>query len=387
MMNEDVNPTKQITVLQVLPELVSGGVERGTIEIAKAGVEAGFKMVVASAGGTMEKQLDAVGAKHVYAPLESKNPFTIFANKKQIKWIIDSEGVDIVHARSRAPAWSAYLATKDGSAKFITTFHGTYGRKNAFKRWYNGVMTKGERVIAISEHISRHMKENYAVPDDRITLIHRGVDLDYFNPDAVSQERIDVLKEKWRLTESWPIILMPARVTRWKGHDLLISALALMDKGEDFYCVMVGNAAGHEEYLSELNRGIGSAGLSDKVKIVAAVDDMPAAYAMAKIVVSASIEPEAFGRVAIEAQAMGKPIVATDLGGSKETVIHGETGRLVSPMFPKDMAEGLEKGITLDQIYQKDVAGVNRKHIVDNFSAKKMCDATLNVYRELMGQA
>lgn len=377
---------KKPVLLQVLPSLSSGGVERGTVEIAKAARNAGFESFVASSGGEMVKQLEEDGIKHLQLPLASKNPITIFKNVDAIRRIIYENKVDIVHARSRAPAWSAYFACKPMNCRFVTTFHGFYSTSFPFKKLYNSVMTKGEMVVAISQFISEHMKKVYKTPEDKIRVIYRGVDMEYFNPETVDEERVRKLKDKWSLTENWPIILMPGRITRWKGQDFLLRALSRL-KNMEFYCVLLGDTSKHKRYYEELLKEISLYKMEKNVMIVGSTDDMPAAYKMADVVVSASQEPEAFGRVAVEAQAMGKPVVATNLGGSKETVIHGETGRLVEILTTDEMATGIKKGIKVDKMARERIAEKARNHIKSNFSLETMAGKTLEVYRELLDKS
>ncbi len=384
-MNKEVNSTAQPSILQVLPRLESGGVERGTLEIAKAAKEDGMKSMVASAGGKLVAQLEGMSVEHITLPLDSKNPIVMFQNISKLKDIIKKHNIEVVHARSRAPAWSAYFATKGTKAHFITTFHGVYGHGWFFKRLYNSVMFRGEVVIAISKFISEHLQRVYRVKEEKIRLVYRGVDMDYFDPEKVSTERVDFLRQKWHLRDCWPIVVMPARVTRWKGHHLLISALSQLPKGMQFYCIMVGNITGHEHYFDELNQEVDRNNLSDHVKMVSSENDMPAVYALADVVVSASVRPEAFGRVAVEAQAMGKPIIATDLGGSKETIIHEKTGRLVDFMYSREMAKAIERALYLSEENKQNIASTNRQHVEENFSMRQMCDKTLAIYRKVAG--
>lgn len=376
--------TKQPVLLQVLPALETGGVERGTVEIAKAAAQAGFRSLVASSGGRMERQLANAGAEHILLPLKSKNPLQIKSNAKLLVHAIEDYGVDIVHARSRAPAWSAYRATQKTGAHFVTTFHGYYSTKGPGKKHYNSVMTKGDRVVAISRFVAEHMKKTYHVPEEKITIIHRGVDMEYFDPARVEEERVAALREKWRLMEPWPVILMPGRMSRWKGQDFLLKAASRINERQ-FYCVLVGDMYSHPKYVKDLRNQMITMQLEKHVRLEDTIDDMPAAYKLANVVVSASRKPEAFGRIAVEAQAMGKPVVATDIGGSKETIIHGETGRLVDSQFSSEMAEGLEKGILLGGMDQENLSQTIRAHVAQNFSMQSMCDKTLALYRELLG--
>jgi len=379
------SPDKKPVLLQVLPALISGGVERGTVEIARAAAQAGFESLVASAGGPMVRQIEQAGAKHFELPLDSKNPLTIYGNISLLRDIIYRNKVDIVHARSRAPAWSAYYAAKSMNCHFVTTFHGFYSNGFPFKKSYNSIMTKGERVIAISNFIAEHIKSQYKIPDDKIRVVHRGVDMDYFDPEKVDEERVKKLREKWRLTEDWPVIFLPGRITRWKGQEFFIRALSRVDN-MSFYCVMAGDSSGHRKYFQELMKSISLYRMEKNIRLVPAEDDMPAAYKLAHVVVSASQRPEAFGRVVVEAQAMGRPVVATAIGGSKETIIHGDTGRLVDMITTEEMAQGVKKGISISNEQRERIAVKNRQHIAENFSLDVMCRKTIEVYHELLGK-
>ncbi len=376
-------PTKTPVLLQVVPSLDSGGVERGTCEIAKAAVKKGFRSLVISSGGKMVKTIEDSGTEHILYPLDTKNPLAIRKNAKGLHDIIKDYGVDIVHARSRAPAWSAYKAAKKAECHFITTFHGFHSGNSILKRKYNSIMAKGEKVIAVSNFMKDYIIKNFGLPEEMIEVIHRGVDLDYFNPDIIPDTRLQPLREAWRIEKDYPIIFMPGRITRWKGQDFLLNALSRLDN-TPYYCVIAGSSGKNSDYRRELMDMVIKSQLEKKVRIVDDIVDIPAAYKLADVVVSASTRGEAFGRIAVEAQAMGCPVVATDLGGSKETIIHGETGRLVSTFTSGEMAEGLQKGIELDQFARKDLALVTRKHIEDNFSLDLMCNKTFDLYRRIL---
>ena len=264
------------TVLQVLPALVTGGVERGTMDIAKALVDNGFRSLVVSAGGPLAKSIEHDGSKHITMPLNSKNPWHIFNNISKLVELIKKEKVDIVHARSRGPAWSAYFAAKKTGCKFITTFHGSYGMQNRIKRLYNSVMVKGKRVIAVSEFISDYIKKYYPdISKEKITVIHRGVDTKVFDPNNVGFERINILAKKLRLPDDKIIIVMPARITRWKGQLVLIRALATLSK-KQFHCIIVGDIQDNMNYYNEMLELMGEFGLDNNIAFAGAVRDMPA---------------------------------------------------------------------------------------------------------------
>jgi len=373
-----------VTVLQVLPALGgSGGVERGTVEIAGCINAQGWRSLVASSGGERVYQLQRAGAEHIELPLHSKNPLTIWANISKLVKLIKAENVDIVHARSRAPAWSAYYACKRTDTAFVTTFHGTYSISTAAKRFYNSVMTRGDRVIAISKFIAGHLKQMYGAPGDIIRVIHRGVDLDSFDSNVVSAERVVKLASTWRLEDGYPVVMLPGRLTRWKGQTVFIEAIAALGR-KDIRCVLVGSDQGRTGYRKELERLIERNDLSSVVRIVDHCDDMPAAYMLADVVVSASTDPEAFGRVVVEAQALGRPVVAPDHGGACETIVHGQTGWLVKPGDKDELAAALGEALGLSDTERQAFADRTTASVRDNFSKATMCTKTLSVYREVL---
>jgi glycosyltransferase involved in cell wall biosynthesis len=361
----------------------SGGVERGTVEIAQAIVEAGGRAIVASAGGPRVHELTRARAEHVIMPLNSKNPLTMYANIERLVKLIEEQGVDIVHVRSRAPAWSTYFAAKRAGVPMVTTFHGTYSTGNYFKRRYNRIMTRGERVIAISGFIAGHARQNYGVPLGKIRIIHRGVDLSRFDPRKVTAQRVANLATDWRLPDGMPVVMLPGRLTRWKGQRVFIEAMAMLGR-QDVRCLLVGSDQGRDEYRRELENLVAARGLGGIVRIVDHCDDMPAAYMLTDVVVSASTDPEAFGRVVVEAQAMGRPVIATDHGGARETVIEGKTGRLVPPGDPVALAAAIEQVIGMDENARRELAETTLANVRENFSNQAMCSKTLDVYEEVL---
>jgi glycosyltransferase involved in cell wall biosynthesis len=377
------------TVLQVLPALGSatgaaGGVERGTVDVAKALVAAGWNAVVASEGGPLARELDRVGAKHVTLPLASKNPFVMRQNVGRLRALIAAEGVDIVHARSRAPAWSAEAAAKREGAHFVTTFHGAYGSGSPLKRAYNAVMTRGERVIAISHFIAIHMRDTYKTDAQRIRVIHRGVEIAHFDPARVSQERIIQLAAAWRLPEDRRIVMLPARLSRWKGHGLLLEAMARLGR-RDLFALFVGVGSGSESLREELEAQIVRHGLGASVRLIDDCRDMPAAYMLADVVVAPSTQPEAFGRTVTEAQAMGRPVIAADHGGARETVIPDVTGWLATPGDAADWAAAIDHAVSLGLDAREELAHAAIANVRANFTNEVMCARTIDVYRELVG--
>ena len=374
------------TIVQIIPELGPGGAEQGTIDIAAEIIRSGARSIVISNGGARVHELGRVGAEHINLPVHSKNPLTMLRNIKKIRKIIRNNNVDIVHARSRAPAWSAWRACETTQAKFMTTCHAPYnigGKK--LKLFYNSVMAKGVRVIAISNHVRNYLIENYKIDQSNIRLIHRGVQLEKFNPSVVTPAQLINLSKEWRIPDDVSIVMLPGRITRWKGHHVLIDAMVKLNRKEIF-CVLIGSDQGRKEYREELESAISEKGLEGQIRIIDHCSDMPAAYMMSTVVVSASIDPEGFGRIPIEAQAMGRPIIATDHGGAQETIVKNETGWLVPPNDSSALAEAIGQAIDLTQA-QKDVLSHQAmEHIAHNFSLNKMADETLNVYAELLNE-
>jgi len=370
-------------ILQVLPELVTGGVERGTVDIAGAIAQAGGRSLVASEGGRMANELHRVGAEHITLPLATKSPFAIRRNARRLADVIRANGVDIVHARSRAPAWSALFASRRTGTHFITTFHGTYNLGPPFKKLYNSVMTRGERVIAISQFIADHMVKNYKTDPAKIRVIYRGVNMEIFDPQKVPAVRVIQLANQWRLPDGIPVVLLPARLTRWKGQALLIEALARLGDG-NVRCLLVGDDQGRTKYRRELERLVHRRNLDSVVHIVGECSDMPAAYKLADVVVSASTDPEAFGRVMVEAQAMGKPVVGAAHGASEELILPGQTGWLFEPGNVEQLASALATALSLDTGARELLSNAAIENVQVRFSKARMCNDTLNLYREIL---
>lgn len=371
------------TVLQVLPRLVQGGVERGTVDVAAALVAAGWNALVASEGGPMVRELERVGARHLTLPLASKNPFVIRANVDRLAALIALHDVDIVHARSRAPAWSARYAAKRTGRHFVTTFHNAYGRGSVLKHHYNAVMASGERVIAISNFVGEYAASVYGVPPERLRIIPRGVDVTRFDPDTVSPERMIRLMRAWRLPDGAHTVLLPGRLTRWKGQLVFIEAMARL-KRPDVHALILGS--GDQRYRNELEAAIAASSGGATFRFVDDCADMAAAYMLADVVVSASTSPEGFGRVIIEAQAMGRPVIATAHGGAQETIIPGETGWLVPPGDPAALASALALALDQDEGARLAMSQREIAHVRAHFTSALMAARTLAVYGELLPQ-
>ncbi|MEQ9643622.1 MAG: glycosyltransferase family 4 protein [Alphaproteobacteria bacterium] len=369
------------TVLQVLPALVGGGVERGTLEIANGLIAAGWRAVVASAGGPMVPVLEHAGAVHVTLPLDRKDPFAIRRNVGRLRDVIAEHRVDLVHARSRAPAWSAYWAAGAAHVPFVTTYHSPYGDR-WWKRGYNGVMARGVRVIAISEYLAGEVRHRHKLPPERLVTIPRGVDLASFNPGAVGGQRIAKLAQQWRLPDDAGVVMLPGRLTRWKGQEVLLRAAAQLNRA-DVVVVLVGGEHGDGGYRDELEALAEKLGIAARLRLVGDCRDMPAALMLADVVVSASTEPEGFGRVMAEALAMGRPVVASDHGGARE-IVGAEAGWLVPPGDAASLAEALDAALGLDDDTRRQLAQVARARVERQFSLAAMQAATLDVYRDVL---
>ena len=377
---------KKPVVLQVLPELETGGVELGTVEVASELTKHGIKNFVASKGGRMEHDLHKLGVPHFTLNLKSKNPFIILQNAKKLEAFIRENDINIVHARSRAPAWSAYLAAKRAGVHYMTTFHGTYGLGPwGLKKIYNKVMVLGERVIVISNHIKNHVLKNYKVDENKLRLIFRCVNPERFSPESVSQERIIQKVKEYNIPDDKPVLFLGGRITRWKGQHLLLEALSKM-KNQEYYCIIAGDEQGRAEYFKNLMALAKKYNLGNKVGIYGKVLDMPAAMMVADVILSTAIEPEAFGRIAVEGQAMGKIVVASNIGGSLDSIIDGVTGKLYQFDNPQALADALDWALGLSLTQKKKIAAAAQKNVRENFTKEIMCDKTIKVYQELLAE-
>jgi glycosyltransferase involved in cell wall biosynthesis len=372
---------KPLTVVQMLPDLHSGGVERGTLEIADYLVRQGHRSFVISEGGPLVEELEKKGSRHIRLPVGGKSPVTLTAIWP-LRRLMLQEKIDILHLRSRVPAWVGYLAYKSLAPslrpRLVTTFHGFYSI-NA----YSAIMTRGEKIIAVSNTVAAHINASYGVPNHRIQVIHRGFDENLFTPERIDIARTKALKERWALTDTaLPLIMLPGRVSQWKGHDVFIRSLAVI-KELPWTAVCVGNFDGKQTFIRELTALIRGFGLEGRIRFVGHCTDMPAAYLLSDIIVSASsTEPEAFGRVAIEAQAMGKPVVATAHGGRMETVLDGKTGWLVAPGDPKRLASALSEAINRPDLRNR-YGQAALTWTRNRFTVEKMCQETLSLYKAL----
>jgi glycosyltransferase involved in cell wall biosynthesis len=376
------------TLLQVVPELETGGAEQTTVDIARAVVRAGGRCLVATAGGRMEAALAEAGGELVVLPMAAKAPATLALNARRLARLIRAERVSLVHARSRAPAFSALPAARRTGVPIVATYHGIYNARTPLKRWWNGVMTRGDLIIANSEYTREHVIREHGVAPGCVVAIPRGVDLSRFDPDKVSHERVAALCKAWGAEpgDTRPSILLAGRLTRWKGQGLLIDALQRLaaDGGPDFRVFLAGDDQGRKAYRAQLEHTITTGGLSDTVSIVGHTDDMPAAYLVADLAAAPSLEPEAFGRTAVEPQAMGRPVLAADHGGARETVVQSETGWRVKPGDVEAWAQMLGLAVQAGPQRWAEMGAKGRERVRRLYSVEAMCDATLEVYARVL---
>ena len=385
------------TILQIVPRLNAGGAERTTLEIAEAVVRAGGRALVVSEGGRLEQEIEYSGGEVLHAPVASKNPITIWANAGCLADIVRREKVDLIHARSRAPAWSAFSAARRTGVPFVTTYHGAYSASGRLKRFYNSSMLRADRVIANSRFTAERIMELGGVDPARLAVIPRGVDIDLFDPKKVSAGRVNQATSGWGLGENPGLkLLLPARMSPWKGHETAIAAIAMVKgrlgeagaTGQDHGLTLVfcGGAQGREALEKRLRAVSEESGVRAMIHFVGDCADMPAAYAWADAVLTPSTEPEAFGRVAVEAGAMEKPVIASRHGGARETVIDRETGFLSAPGDAKALAAAIEQVWAMPSSARRVMGEKARARMASLFSSAAMCDATLGVYRSLLAE-
>jgi glycosyltransferase involved in cell wall biosynthesis len=367
------------SILQVVPSLEAGGVERGTVEVTQAVAQAGGYALVASAGGRMVPQIERAGGHHIVLPLMTKDPVSIWLNARPLRRLIDERGIQLVHARSRAPGWSAYWAARRAGVPFVTTWHGVYGEDFPGKRLYNSVMARGERVIAISRFVAARL-DALGVEAARIRIIPRGVDTTQFDPARVGGDRVHRLAQAWRLPPGAPVIMLPGRLTRWKGGELLLRAVAALPQ-RDVFCVLVGAGS----LGPALEKQAVALGLGGRFRLGGQCDDMPAALMLADVVACPSLKPEPFGRTVIEAQAMGKPVIAANHGGAAETIMDGETGWRMAPGDAAALAELLSHALRMGDAERAAMADAARASVLSQYTTAAMQAATLDVYREVLG--
>ena len=382
--------SSKIKILQVIPKLGYGGAETGCFDLAHYLHEHNCKSYIVTSGGPLLKYINKKKVKILRLPVQSKNPILILLNSILLTLIIFFLNVDIVHARSRAPAWSCLIATKLTRRKFVTTFHGTYNFKSDLKKWYNSVMVISDLIIAGSNFIFSHIKENYSKylsNKKKFLVIFRGINTDYFNPKKIKESDKNLLKKKWNITDEKKIILLPGRLTEWKGQEMFIEAISLLKKNLselEFIAVILGSDQGRKIYKKKLIRLVEQHRLSGNVIFVDHLELMPIAYEISTVIVSSSIEPEAFGRVSVEAQSMEKPIVASNIGGSNETIINDKTGFLFKAGDSKNLSEKLKEVLNLSELTLNGIGAEGRKNIIAKFNVEKMCNTTYSEYKKLI---
>ncbi len=382
--------SSKLKVLQVIPKLGYGGAETGCFDLAHYLTENDCSSYVVASGGELMKFIDKKKVKLIKLPVQSKNPIVMLLNSIALVFIILFYNISIVHVRSRAPAWSCLLATKLTRRKFVTTFHGTYNFNNILKKFYNSIMVRSNLIIAGSNFIFSHINNNYSKYlglKKKFLVIFRGINVDYFDSSTTLEHEEDQLLKNWKLSRDKKIILMPGRLTRWKGQEVFIEALNLVNKElghQAFYAVILGSDQGRDVYTKKIKRLAEQYRLTSQLRFISHCKNMPLAYKISDLVVSPSIEPEAFGRVAVEAQSMEKPIVASDIGGFNETIIDNKTGFL----FESGNAEALSKKIievlNSDESMLKSMGIEGRKNIITKFNVEKMCFSTYSEYKKLL---
>ena len=382
--------SSNLKVLQVIPKLGYGGAETGCYDIAHYLPENNCESFIITSGGELTKFINKDKVKLIKLPVQSKNPLLILLNTVVLIAIILFYKINIVHARSRAPAWSCLLATKFTGRKFVTTFHGTYNFKSKIKKLYNSVMVRSHLVIAGSNFIFSHIKTNYSEflnIKKKFLVIFRGINVDYFDSSTKLDEEEKKLKDEWEIVKNKKIILLPGRLTSWKGQELFLEAINLVNIQlgyEAFYAIILGNDQGRDLYKKKLIRLSEQYRMNNQLKFIEHSKDMALAYKISDIIISASIEPEAFGRVAVEAQSMEKVIIASDIGGSTETVIDQKTGFLFKSGDAKSLSEKIMHVLSLDEITSKTIGIEGRKNVVNRFNVEKMCFSTYSEYKKLI---
>jgi len=382
--------SSKLKVLQVIPKLGYGGAETGCYDLAHYLAENDCPSYIVTSGGELTKFIDKKKVKLIRLPVNSKNPFLIFLNSIILIFIILIYNISIVHARSRAPAWSCLMATKITRRKFVTTFHGTYNFNNFFKKFYNSVMVRSNLIIAGSNFIFSHINHNYSKYlniKKKFLVIFRGVNVDYFDPSTTLDKEEKQILSDWKIKKDKKIILMPGRLTAWKGQEIFIEALNLVNKElgyQSFYAIILGSDQGRNIYAKKIKRLAEQYRLTNQLKFVEHSTNMPTAYKISDLIVSASIEPEAFGRVAVEAQSMGKLIIASNIGGSNETIIPNKTGFFFNSGDPKSLSKKIIEVLNLDESVLKSISIEGRKNAITKFNVEKMCFSTYSEYKKLL---
>ena len=382
------------TILQLIPRLETGGAEQATIDITSALVKAGARALIATEGGRLAAEVIQRGGEIVALPMASKNPAVILWNARRIAALCRREMVNLIHARSRAPAWSGLIAARRLKIPFVTTYHGAYGGKSALKTWYNGVMARGDAVIANSLFTARLIAARHATPAGRLVVIPRGIDLARFDPATIAPDRISALRSRWGLGPEQPFAVNAARLTSWKGQRVLIEAVGILAKDGRLgkaAVVLAGDAQGRDGYLEELKSLIRDLSLETQVVLAGHCEDIPAAFLAASVSVIASTEPEAFGRVAAESLAVGTPVVTTDVGAPPETLATApgreRLGWIVPPGDASALATALSEALAMPMEQRARLGREARAHVAASFGLAVMQTSTLAVYDRLLGTA
>jgi len=381
-------PSK-LKVLQVIPRLGSGGAETGCYDLAHYLHENNCLSYIVTSGGELTQYINKKKVKLIRLPVQSKNPILILLNTIILTILILILNIDIVHARSRAPAWSCLIATKITRRKFVTTFHGTYNFNSSIKKFYNSVMVRSDLIIAGSNFIFSHIKDNYSAylkPEKKFLVIFRGINTEYFDPKKIKESDKALLKKKWKIEDNKKIILLPGRLTSWKGQEMFIEAISKLKKiiiDKEFVAIILGSDQGRNVYKKKLLRLVDQFRLVNEVIFIENLKLMPIAYEISDIIVSSSIEPEAFGRVSVEAQSMEKPIIASNIGGSKETIIEEKTGFLFEAGNPDKLSEKIAEILNLSEVTLNGIGAEARKNVILKFNVEKMCFSTYSEYKKL----
>jgi len=381
-------PSK-LKILQVIPRLGNGGAETGCYDLAHYLHENNCLSYIVTSGGELTQYINKKKVKLIRLPVQSKNPILILLNTIILTILILILNIDIVHARSRAPAWSCFVATKITRRKFVTTFHGTYNFNSSIKKFYNSVMVRSDLIIAGSNFIFSHIKDNYSdylKPKKKFLVIFRGINTEYFDPKKIKESDKKLLKKKWKIEDDKKIILLPGRLTSWKGQEMFIEAISKLKNitiDKEFVAIILGSAQGREVYKKKLLRLVDQFRLVNEVIFIDNLNLMPIAYEISDIIVSSSIEPEAFGRVSIEAQSMEKPIIASNIGGSKETIIDEKTGFLFEAGNPDKLCEKIAEILNLSEVTLNGIGAEARKNVILKFNVEKMCFSTYSEYKKL----
>jgi len=382
--------SSKINVLQVIPKLGYGGAETGCFDLAHFLNENNCKSYLVTSGGPLLKYINRKKVKVIRLPVQSKNPLLILLNSIVLIFIIFFLNINIVHARSRAPAWSCLFATKITRRKFVTTFHGTYNFKSSLKKWYNSVMVRSDLIIAGSNFIFSHIQKNYSTylnEEKKFLVIFRGINTEYFNPKKIKDSDKTLLRKKWKIDNDKKVILLPGRLTGWKGQEMFIDSIRNLKENSpdlNFIAIILGSDQGRKIFKKKLIRLVEQYRLNNEVLFVEHLELMPIAYEISDVVVSTSIEPEAFGRVSVEAQAMEKPILASNIGGSNETIINEKTGFLFEAGNSKNLSEKLSEILNLSEVTRNGIGAEGRKNVKVKFNVEKMCNTTYSEYKKLI---